>query len=211
MSQNLSECWDQTTWYIYIYFYDWSSRQIIDNHSAIILCCVLIWRLQFDPDQSSFVSLCVVEEEGHEVVNHGYRRNVEEHVIKVDHLGEKWKKKKFEPGLVWSLGIGLDLEFFFPFFFFFSNTRSLFLDHKSRKHEWRAGFQFAPDSVTLLSNARQIQPHSSQALNASVTRSRARPRKRSSFMLCVNVFYKKGTRFSCQKTWKQKKNPLRSS
>lgn len=38
---------------------------------------------------SSFMSLCVVREEGQGIVNHAYRRNVKQHASKVAKLGEK--------------------------------------------------------------------------------------------------------------------------
>lgn len=46
---------------------------------------------KLDPDQSSFMSLCVIGEEGQKTVVHGSRRNIKKHVVEVVKLGEKIK------------------------------------------------------------------------------------------------------------------------
>lgn len=44
---------------------------------------------EFDPDQSSFTSLHIIEEEHQEIVNHGYRCNITKHTGGVVKLGKK--------------------------------------------------------------------------------------------------------------------------
>lgn len=43
---------------------------------------------EFDPDQSSLMSVCIDREEGQEIINHGYGRSIKEHVARAVNLGE---------------------------------------------------------------------------------------------------------------------------
>lgn len=49
---------------------------------------------KFNPDQSS---LSVVGEQGQEIVSHGFRRNIKEHVEGFVKLGKNIKKRLFVP------------------------------------------------------------------------------------------------------------------
>lgn len=68
----------------------------LDNDSAINSCSVFIGRLEqnkFDSDQYSFLSLFVIRKEGQEMANHGYFRNMKEHIVGVVRPGKKIPKK----------------------------------------------------------------------------------------------------------------------